>query len=78
MKRVQTAMSEALNQLVLDSFFNIIALWLLKQKDCIELVQVENGFFDPKRAGRGESCVGNILLNNPFFSPLNWRTEKIN
>jgi len=42
MERVQTAMSEALNQPALDSFFNVTAMRLLKQKDCIELVQVEN------------------------------------
>lgn len=57
MERVQTAMSEVLNQPILDFFFNVIAMQLLKQKDCIELVQVENWFFDQKKSrGRGELC----------------------
>lgn len=43
---IQTTMSKALNQLVLDSFLSITAMWLLKQKECIELVQVENWLFD--------------------------------
>lgn len=42
MKQIQVVMSEALNRPVLGSFFNIIAMQLLEQKDCIELVQVEN------------------------------------
>lgn len=65
-KGIQTATSEALNQPVLASFLNVIAMRLLKQKDCIEseqkdcieLVQVENWFFDQKKKsrGRGELC----------------------
>lgn len=58
-------MSKALNQLVLEPFLSITAMWLLKQNECIELVQVENWFFDQNgkkiKAGEGGGCVGKIL-----------------
>lgn len=61
-------MRKALNQLVLEPFLSITAMWLLKQNECIELVQVENWFFDQngkKNKGRGRrGLCGQDSLNN--------------
>lgn len=70
-------MSKAVNQLVLDSFLSITAMWLLKQNECIELVQVENWFFDQKEKknkNRGrrelwEMCGQDALNNRGGFFP---------
>lgn len=75
-------MSKALNQLVLGSFLVITALWLLKQSECIELVQVENWFFDQngkkKSRDRKELCGQDSLNNHGEFFFSNWRIGKIN
>lgn len=64
-------------------FLSITAMWLLKQSECIELVQVENWFFDQngkknKGRGRRELCGQDSLNNRGGFFFFNWRIGKIN